>query len=224
MHQLQRTRRSARAHDLLVVLAVGQAIGVVDPIQGDTRVEARGRVQRRGQVQVGDVDDVGPGGELGPADVFVHAGEPLAVMVVVGDEEGVFVLDVEVVRGADQGVVDGADVGGVGGAEGVFEDVDLGASFGGFFGLVGGQGSAVVVRVGEVVDGEDVESFLLGRMVVDVDAVGDEGCGLKIQEVEAGLFVGGGVEGENLALADQVGMAEVLDWWEPIVAGVRVRL
>ena len=84
------------------------------------------------------MDDVGPWGELGPADVLVHAAEPFAVVVVVGDEEGVFVFDVDVVRGADQRVVDGADVGGIRGAEGVFEDVDLGAGFGGVLGLVGG--------------------------------------------------------------------------------------
>ena len=84
------------------------------------------------------MDDVGPRGELGPTDVLVHAAEPFAVVVVVSDEEVVFVFDVEVVRGADQRVVDGADVGGFRGAEGVFEDVDLGAGFGGVFGLVGG--------------------------------------------------------------------------------------
>ena len=81
-----------------------------------------------------------------------------------------------------------------------------------------------MVWVREVVDGEDVEGFLLGGGVVDVEAVGDQGGAFEIPEVEAGLFVGGRVEGEDLALADQVGVAEMVDWWEPIVAGVRVRL
>lgn len=148
------------------------------------------------------MDDVGPRGELGPADVLVHAAEPFAVVVVVGDEEGVFVFNVEVIWGADQRMVNGADVGGVRGAEGVFEDVDLGAGFWGFLGLVGGQGGAVVVWVGKVVDGKYVESFWLGGGTVDVDAVGNEGSVLEVPEVEAGLFVGGRVEGEDLALAD----------------------
>ena len=81
-----------------------------------------------------------------------------------------------------------------------------------------------MVRVWEVVDGEDVETFLLGRRAVDVDAVSDEGGALEVLEVEAGLFVGGRVKGEDLALADQIRVAEVVDGWEPIVAGVRVRL
>ena len=81
-----------------------------------------------------------------------------------------------------------------------------------------------MVWVGEVVDGEDVEDFWLGGGAVDVEAVGDEGGALEVAEVQAGLLVGGGVDGEDLALADQVGMAEVVDWGEPIVAGVRVRL
>ena len=224
VHQLQRSRCRARAHDLLFILAMAQTIRVVDLVQCNARVKPRGRVQCGSQVQVGDVDDVGPRGELGPADVLVHAAEPFAVVVVVGDEEGVLVLDVKIVRCADQRVVKGADVCGVGGAEGVFEDVDLGAGFGGFLGLVGGEIGAVVVRVGEVVDGEDVEGFWLGGGTVDVDAVGDEGGALEIPEVEAGLFVGGRVKGEDLPLADQVRVTEMVDWWEPIVAGVRVRL
>ena len=45
MHQLQRARCGARAHDFLCVLAMAQAIGVVDLVQRHMRVEPRGWVQ-----------------------------------------------------------------------------------------------------------------------------------------------------------------------------------
>lgn len=101
----------------------------------------------------------------------------LAVVVVVGDEEGRRSRDVDIVGGADHFMVDGAEVFGGGCADCMLEDLDLGACFGD--GAVEGRG-IVVVGVGEVVDGVDVDGVGFGGRGVEIYAMGDEGTGEAI--------------------------------------------
>jgi len=101
----------------------------------------------------------------------------LAVVVVVGDEEGCRSRDVDIVGGADQFMADGAEVFGSGCAGCMLEDLDLGAGFGD--GGVEGRG-IVVVGVGEVVDGVDVDGVCVGGRGEEIYAVGDEGTGEAI--------------------------------------------
>ena len=197
--------RGAGEHDLVRRTPVAEPVWVLEAGQNGCDGEAGGRV---GGLEVrgrdGDVDEVADGAPFFVARVFEQAAEPFAGAVVVGDVEGGLGDGEDVVRGADQGVDDRAEVAGRGFADGVGEELNLRAGFGDVVVL----GSEAVERVGQVIDGDKVNLFIVAGARGNVEAVRYKGAS-EAFEGEARSMILVGEEHEESAGAEISGIVEV---------------
>lgn len=131
------------------------------------------------------MDDIRP--FRGRPDVFDQAEQTGAVEVVVCHVERGRAIGVDVVGCLDERVVDGADVVRGGRVQDMVEELDLRACGGN--GAVGGVGFGCELRVGQVVDGEDVDGGWVLRVGDDVDAVRDEKA-VEVLQCQTGGFEG----------------------------------